>query len=1807
MTYDGSSTYNIIWAKQGGISLVNLSYSTNGGTNYNNIIGNNISATSSPYPWTIPDAIGSSLKVRIAVEGDPSVNSTSLNNFSIKGSLWVTSPNGNETWLVGSNQSIQWNTTGTYPGYANIYYSNDSGGNWTQIGTALTNDKVWYWDPVPDDIGTNALIKVATNTTNASIDVNDTSNATFKIRGAVTVLEPNGNEHWFVNDTTRQIRWTATGTVTPVKIEYSLNGGSGWIPITNNYTGVSGSTNAYNWTPIPDNRSETCIVRVSDNRTAFTSTVTDISNANFTILPQISIYQPATYANLTASANGTQAIRWNYTGHTIDKVNIDYYDGANWTSIQTNVNNTNNAATYYWPNVPTLKTSQGLVRITDVDMPNVTITSSSFFIRGYLNLTSPLGNTSWPVGSSQLISWSSAAISQINVSYSLNNGSNGTWTYLGSVTSSPYTWNISNSSQVSNLVRVRVADQDDQLNVSSTSPATFAILPVFDIQHPESGDNVTAEESYNISWTTKGTGADNIYLQYTPTGQTGQNWTNITNGSITNLNTYNWNPVPSTISNYTQVRIFYTDNPNATDTGADYFNLRGKILVTSPNGDESWQIGEVHNITWTKEGNIAQFSVSYSSDNGGNWTGLGTSSASPYSWNITSDTVTTTQAKIKVADSTNPEIVFDTSNTTFEVRGRLDITQPDGGQLLTYDGSSIYNVTWTKEGGISRVNLTYSTNNGVTYPYAIATNISSTASPQSWTIPDAIGSTLRVHVEDVNNPTAVYSNSTSNFAIKGSLWVTSPNGNETWLVGSNQSIQWNTTGTYPGYANIYYSNDSGGNWTQIGTALTNDKVWYWDPVTDDIGANALIKVATNTTNASIDVNDTSNATFKIRGAVTVLEPNGNEHWFVNETTHQIRWSATGTVTPVKIEYSLNGGSGWIPITNNYTGVSGSTNAYNWTPIPDNRSETCIVRVSDNRTAFTSTVTDTSNANFTILPQINIYLPAVNDNLTASASGTQAIRWNYTGHTIDKVNIDYSTNGGANWTSIQTNVNNTNNASTYFWPNVPTLKTPQGLIRVTDIDMANVTNQSGTFNIRGFLNLTAPLGNNNWLVGSQQLIQWSSAALTSIDVSYSSNNGSNWTALGTVTTSPYTWNISNSSQVSNSVKVRITDHDDLNTTSTSPATFAILPVFDIQHPESGDNVTAEESYNISWTTKGTGADNIYLQYTPTGQTGQNWTNITNGSITNLNTYNWNPVPSTISNYTQVRIFYTDNPNATDTGADYFNLRGKILVTSPNGDESWQIGEVHNITWTKEGNIAQFSVSYSSDNGGNWTGLGTSSASPYSWNITSDTVTTTQAKIKVADSTNPEIVFDTSNTTFEVRGRLDITQPDGGQLLTYDGSSIYNVTWTKEGGISRVNLTYSTNNGVTYPYAIATNISSTASPQSWTIPDAIGSTLRVHVEDVNNPTAVYSNSTSNFAIKGSLWVTSPNGNETWLVGSNQSIQWNTTGTYPGYANIYYSNDSGGNWTQIGTALTNDKVWYWDPVTDDIGANALIKVATNTTNASIDVNDTSNATFKIRGAVTVLEPNGNEHWFVNETTHQIRWSATGTVTPVKIEYSLNGGSGWIPITNNYTGVSGSTNAYNWTPIPDNRSETCIVRVSDNRTAFTSTVTDTSNANFTILPQINIYLPAVNDNLTASASGTQAIRWNYTGHTIDKVNIDYSTNGGANWTSIQTNVNNTNNASTYFWPNVPTLKTPQGLIRVTDIDMANVTNQSGTFNIRGFLNLTAPLGNTSWPVGSQQLIQWQSAVITLVNISYSLNNGTNGTWTDLGSSYFTIHLEHL
>jgi hypothetical protein len=140
------------------VALVKLEYSTNGGANYLNTIANSVDASLLTYAWTIPDAIGTQLRVKITDTSDSTVYSASAANFSIKGALSVTSPNGGENWIVSTAHNVAWTRTGAIAN-VKIDYSKNSGVSFPLPITASTDASTgsFAWT-IPDDL--SILVRV---------------------------------------------------------------------------------------------------------------------------------------------------------------------------------------------------------------------------------------------------------------------------------------------------------------------------------------------------------------------------------------------------------------------------------------------------------------------------------------------------------------------------------------------------------------------------------------------------------------------------------------------------------------------------------------------------------------------------------------------------------------------------------------------------------------------------------------------------------------------------------------------------------------------------------------------------------------------------------------------------------------------------------------------------------------------------------------------------------------------------------------------------------------------------------------------------------------------------------------------------------------------------------------------------------------------------------------------------------------------------------------------------------------------------------------------------------------------------------------------------------------------------------------------------------------------------------------------------------------------------------------------------------------------------------------------------------------
>src|SRR5206468_12715492 len=98
------SAQTITWTSAGTIPSVKREYSENDFATATLIAGS-VSNTGS-YAWTVPDDASTTVKVRVTNTADATVFDDSNANFTIRGGVILSAPNGAEEWVVGSTRQI---------------------------------------------------------------------------------------------------------------------------------------------------------------------------------------------------------------------------------------------------------------------------------------------------------------------------------------------------------------------------------------------------------------------------------------------------------------------------------------------------------------------------------------------------------------------------------------------------------------------------------------------------------------------------------------------------------------------------------------------------------------------------------------------------------------------------------------------------------------------------------------------------------------------------------------------------------------------------------------------------------------------------------------------------------------------------------------------------------------------------------------------------------------------------------------------------------------------------------------------------------------------------------------------------------------------------------------------------------------------------------------------------------------------------------------------------------------------------------------------------------------------------------------------------------------------------------------------------------------------------------------------------------------------------------------------------------------------------------------------------------------------
>jgi len=189
-----------------------------------------------------------------------------------------------------------------------------------------------------------------------------------------------------------------------------------------------------------------------------------------------------------------------------------------------------------------------------------------------------------------------------------------------------------------------------------------------------------------------------------------------------------------------------------------------------------------------------------------------------------------------------------------------------------------------------------------------------------------------------------------------------------------------------------------------------------------------------------------------------------------------------------------------------------------------------------------------------------------------------------------------------------------------------------------------------------ITVTSPNGGEEWQVGSNHNITWSSHGTSgNVRIDYSTNNGSSWTeeVANTTDDGSYSWTIPGTPSDNCRVRVRDTDGS-LSDISNSSFTISPIPSITIITPNGDEDWKIDSTYDITWISNSTSGD-VRIEYST--DNGSSWSEVI-ASMPNTGVYSWT-IPDSHSDSCLVLICDTAGV-AADTSDALFTISPSSAV-------------------------------------------------------------------------------------------------------------------------------------------------------------------------------------------------------------------------------------------------------------------------------------------------------------------------------------------------------------------------------------------------------------------------------------------------------------------------------------------------------------------------------------------------------------------
>jgi|GEM_PF-955842 len=1604
----------------------------------------------------------------------------------------------------------------------------------------------------------------------------------------ITITAPNGGEKLYLGQMSiPEARWTSTGGITYVKLEISYDGGSSWKLIATDVPN-NGIARWY----FPPDISSSCLFRISDVKDP---SVSDISNSTFSIAPSsITIKEPiagAKYTSCQASSfDDRMFIRWVNNG-AFNHVGIYFSSdsGSTWSLITHDRYNYPDSTpdNYYQISIPRVRSNKCLIKVAEnrrIDSYDYYSGQSMYALSGVfsidnanpdsIRIVSPTPGQVLKTGDTHTIKVAryggapkklKAHISSDGARWEDLALTNGFLNYRGSTFyNDSIIWKIPDV--VSDNYYIKVMDETGCVEALSEGP--FSVSPVsriISVSPASSGYTYYASNPTYVSWSTAHMESKLVDLAFSP--DSGVTWTTIAN-RVVNNGSYQWFP-PYINSDKCLYRVTDHFNPFITNTsGAPFTIALPAVNIISPKANDVYTFGSYAFVTFTKNNFGSTLNLLLSTDGGTTWQELGrniTSTTAGYTWTVPS--IASDNCILQYEDNRNP--AFAAYSGVFSiVQPHLTIVEPNGGR--SYEICTNDTIRWTSN-GTTTVDLSYSSDGGLSW-VSIATgrNTVKGLNKYGWKYPCIISDKFLVKITDRGSFNSDESNATfSTFQGENGLKLTYPTGGERMETGSVQNITWDRMG-YITYVTIQYSTNGGVSWSNIAYSTLNEGEYKWT-VPSTISENWLLRVTDQQGQCLYDQTKTTFATYQ-RPYITVTSPNGGELWNTG-VTKTITWTSGYTSGNFNMDYSLDGGFTWINIAANQ-----KTTSYSWLT-PPTVSNNCLVRVSD---ASNPAVYDVSNAVFRLaIPAITLTAPA--QGASVPKCSVYPIAWNSSAAST-AVRIQYSTNDGATWITINNAATNREGSNTLNWT-VPELSHEQALLRIVDYYNSSIGDTNAISFIEGLpgITVTSPLRGELLTSGTQKLITWTSVQPFSYaGIHYSTDGGLSWSAISAYTsnTGSYSWTVPDIE--SDKYLVKVYDYNaQCNVSQSDTFRVKVDPKITITTPNGGDNWYAGTKQVIYWKSAGISDAIFDLDYSTDG--GQTWKPIA-AAVKNTLSYIWT-IPNEPSSNSLIRVSQNGNPSVFDIPDRSFTIKPSgINLIAPEGPGNLSGCGAVAIQWNNAGATSYVNLHYSLNNGNNWiliknSVLSSTGMNSYTW-VTPDT-NATSVLVKIADYSYPAFA-DTTNIPFSLTKNTDrslvINKP--GSSDTLKSGERTTISWTSTGTINKINLAYS-DNGTSWTN-FGVNVNNTGSTD-WLVPTSLSGNYYIRISDEYG--CVSSTTDDPVVAKQvpQITITNITAATRFKAGTTQNVAWTSRFITSGFVVIESSLDSGKTWGIVSSKQANNGSYSWQvPYADSY--NCFIRISDF---ADANVFGINSKPFTVYiPKYNVLSPNGGEKL---EGCSEFRILSTGPASP-KIVYSTDNGKTWSrimtlgsPDTENHVGYVTRWN------VPAVNSDSCLIKAFDS--ADTSFY-DISDKPFTIVSDGPVYYqvtrPGTGDTLMGATEEKVVFGTNVPFRYYDYY---YSADNGHNWTLFYSEYKDYGLYEKYIDWMVPDVASDKYIIAVTESNNQCMTAQSNPFAVRTGprLKITAPAAGAIWFTQSANYINWESYRITsaFVSLKYSLDGG--------------------